>query len=123
MPSCSRTPESIVYWAWGIPVCLREHRIEQFQDLQFPNGDVDTEIKMKVDLSNKDIDKLIQQGAQPLPIPDSSQVKHWIEKESGLSEPQHGVFYYEPGRMAPQECKILVYDKDSRMLYYYLSIL
>ena len=59
MPSCSRTPESIVYWVWGIPVCLKDHHIEQFQDLQLPNGDVETEIKMRVDLSEKDIEKLI----------------------------------------------------------------
>ena len=123
MSSCSRTPESIVYWVWGLPVCLKEYHIEQFHDLQLPNGDVETEIKMRVDLSEKDIDKLIRKGAQPLPIPDSFQDKDWIEEKSEMSELEHGVFYYEPGRMAPHECKILVYDKDSQMLYYYLSIM
>lgn len=123
MPSCSRTPESIVYCVWGIPVCLKDHYVEQFRDHQLPNGDVETEIKMRVDLSEKDIEKLIQKGAQPLPIPDSIQDKDWIEEKSEMSELEHGVFYYEPGRMAPHECKILVYDKDSQMLYYYLSIM
>ena len=86
------------------------------------NGDGETEIKMAVELPQKDIDILISHGAKPLPIVEPENKKRWLERISGIDCATDGVYFLEQGKQE-QECKFLIYDNDSHVLYYYLSIM
>lgn len=121
LPSCSRTPERILFWAWDVNVSSRDHQVEFFKDQQYPNGDVSTVIRMKVALNDDDISKLISKGARYLPIEEKSK-KGWLERISGLDGANNGVYFFEQGEQE-LECKFLIYDRDSQVLYYYLSIM
>ena len=121
LPSCSRTPERILFWAWDVNVSSRDHQVEFFKDQQYPNGDVSTVIRMKVALNDDDISKLISKGARHLPIEEKSK-KGWLERISGIDCATDGVYFFEQGEQE-QECKFLIYDDDSHVLYYYLSIM
>ena len=121
LPSCSRTPERILLWAWDVNVSSRDHQVEFFKDQQYPNGDVSTVIRMKVALNDDDISKLISKGARHLPIEEKTK-KGWLERISGLDGANNGVYFFEQGEQE-LECKFLIYDRDSQVLYYYLSIM
>ena len=76
---------------------------------------------MKVALNDDDICKLISKGARHLPIEEKSK-KGWLERISGLDGANNGVYFFEQGEQE-LECKFLIYDRDSQVLYYYLSIM
>lgn len=120
--SCSRTPEHIITRAWGINVKCLEHSVTSFKDQWCGNGDGETEIKMTVELPQKDIDNLISHGAKPLPIAEPEKTKGWLERRSGIECATNGVYYFEQGEQE-LECTFLIYDSDSHILYYYLSIM
>lgn len=107
---------------WGLNVGQLDHTVESFEDGQygFLGTDVTTEIRMRVILPEKDIQKLIQKGVHDLPIAESPNTKAWLERLSGIVEADNGVYYYEQG---DSECKFLIYDRDSHTLFYYLSII
>jgi len=77
---------------------------------------------MAVELPQKDIDNLISHGAKPLPIVGPENKKRWLERISGLDGANNGVYFFEQGEQE-LECKFLIYDRDSQVLYYYLSIM
>ena len=66
--SCSRTPEQIISRNWGINVNKIEHRVDSFKDKWYPNGDGECEVKMHIVLSDKDLEQLVSQGAQPVMV-------------------------------------------------------
>ena len=66
--SCTRAPERILSKTWGVNVKGLEYSVTSFKDQWCGNGDGETEIKMAVELPQKDIDNLISHGAKPLPI-------------------------------------------------------
>ena len=120
--SCTRTPERILSKTWGVNVKGLEYSVTSFRDQWNGNGDGETEIKMAVELPQKDIDNLISHGAKPLPIVGPENKKRWLERISGIDCATDGVYFFEQGEQEP-ECKFLIYDDDSHVLYYYLSIM
>ena len=84
---------------WGLNVGQLDHTVESFEDGQygFLGTDVTTEIRMRVILPEKDIQKLIQKGVHDLPIAESPKTKAWLERLSGIVEADNGVYYYEQG--------------------------
>ena len=120
--SCTRTPERILSKVWGVNVKGLEYSVTSFRDQWIGNGDGETEIKMAVELPQKDIDNLISHGAKPLPIVGPENKKRWLERISGLDGANNGVYFFEQGEQE-LECKFLIYDRDSQVLYYYLSIM
>ena len=66
--SCTRTPERILSKTCGVNVKGLEYSVASFKDQWNGNGDGETEIKMAVELPQKDIDNLISHGAKPLPL-------------------------------------------------------
>ena len=120
--SCTRTPERILSKVWGVNVKGLEYSVTSFKDQWCGNGDGETEIKMAVELPQKDIDNLISHGAKPLPIVGPENEKRWLERISGIDCATDGVYFLEQGKQE-QECKFLIYDNDSHVLYYYLSIM
>ena len=99
-----------------------EYSVTSFKDQWCGNGDGETEIRMAVELPQKDIDILISHGAKPLPIVEPENKKRWLERISGIDCATDGVYFFEQGEQE-QECKFLIYDDDSHVLYYYLSIM
>lgn len=120
--SCTRTPERILSKVWGVNVKGLEYSVTSFRDHWIGNGDGETEIRMAVELPQKDIDILISHGAKPLPIVEPENKKRWLERISGINCATDGVYFFEQGEQE-QECKFLIYDDDSHVLYYYLSIM
>ena len=120
--SCTRTPERILSKTWGVNVKGLEYSVTSFKDQWYGNGDGETEIKLAVELPQKDIDNLISRGAKPLPIVGPENMKRWLERISGIDCATDGVYFLEQGKQE-QECKFLIYDNDSHELYYYLSIM
>ena len=112
--SCTRTPERILSKVWGVNVKGLEYSVTSFRDQWIGNGDGETEIRMAVELPQKDID--------PLPIVEPENKKRWLERISGIDCATDGVYFFEQGEQE-QECKFLIYDDDSHVLYYYLSIM
>ena len=124
----SRTAEQILRQDWG----LRVHKSEYILDLLIDEeGEKErfTEIRMKVALSEKQIDKLISKGARNLPFSETLYEYHngrleltklirMIASSSGLLEAKNGVYYFEEGN-TEDEGKILLYDRDSQTLFYY----
>ena len=122
--SCSRTPEQILSRNWGINVNKIEHRVDSFKDKWYPNGDGECEVKLHIVLSNKDLEQLVSQGAQPLPITEEPNLIDYLERLSGIKGASNGVYYYKPeGSQAPLEHTFLIYDKDSQTLFYHLSLM
>ena len=120
--SCTRTPERILSKVWGVNVKGLEYSVTSFRDQWSGIGDGETEIKMTVQLPQKDIDNLISHGAKPLPIVDAENKKRWLERISGVAFATDGIYFVEQGEQEP-ECKFLIYDDDSHVLYCYLSIM
>ena len=116
LTSCSRTPERILSRAWGIDVRKLDYEVELFKD-ERRGSETTTEIRMKVALSEKDIDKLIAKGTHELPFVYSSD-KAVIERLSGLEGISNGVY---SGQSDDKSIKseYLLYDRDSQTLYYY----
>ena len=122
--SCSRTPEQVISWKWGINVNKIEHRVDSFKDQWCPNGDGECEVKMHIVLSDKDLEQLVNQGAQPLPITEEPNLVDYLERLSGIKGATNGVYYFKPeGSQAPLEHTFLIYDKDSQTLFYHLSLM
>ena len=116
LTSCSRTPESILSRAWGIDVRKLDHEVELFKDVR-KGSETTTEIRLKVALSEKDINKLIAKGAHELPFVYSGD-KAFIERLSGLEDISNGVYYSQSdGKSIKSE--YFLYDRDSQTLYYY----
>jgi hypothetical protein len=120
--SCSRTPERIISQAWGLRISKYDPQVELFRDEQFPNGDVVTEVRMKVALTKKDIDKLIGKGAKRLPITENPSIVEWLEEISGINNANNGIYYYEEDEK-DIVCRVLIYDEETQILYYYLSVI
>ena len=122
-----RTPEYILWKVYGLNVENTEHWVYAFEEQWCPNGDGTLKIKMKVALTEEQIEHLISKGAKPLPIPDGTIIEQsWLEGKLGvdLDSKSDGVYFYEPGNPDLSfECKILLYDKETKMLYYYVNIM
>ncbi len=124
LSSCSRTPEQVISKIWGIDVKKVEHRVDSFKDQWCPNGDGECEVKMHIVLSDKDIEQLVSQGAQPLPITEKPNLIDYLERLSGIKGAINGVYYFKPeGSQAPLEHTFLIYDKDSQTLFYHISLM
>ena len=91
--SCTRTPERILSKTWGVNVKGLEYSVTSFKDQWNGNGDGETEIKMAVELPQKDIDNLISHGAKPLPIVGPENEKRWLERISGIDCAADGVYF------------------------------
>ena len=82
---------------------------------------------MKVALADEQIEHLISTGAKFLPIPDGTiGEQSWLEDKLGidLDSISDGVYFYKPIRPGSSfECTFLLYDKASKILYYYVSIM
>ena len=122
LPSCVRTPERILSKVWGVDVTRIEHYVEEFKDEWYPNGDGTSKIRMKVDLPQEEIIKLVSKGARPLPLTESNRDKEWLESISGIKNAHNGVYYFEDNNQGA-EIKFLIYDKESQTLFYYLDII
>ena len=122
LPSCVRTPERILSMVWGVDVTRIEHQVEEFKEVWYPNGDGFTKIRMKVDLPQEEIIKLVSKGARPLPLTESNRDKEWLERISGIKNAHNGVYYFEDNNQGA-EIKFLIYDKESQTLFYYLDII
>ena len=122
-----RTPEYILWKVHGLNVENTEHWVYAFEEQWCPNGDGTSKIKMKVALAEEQIEHLISTGAKLLPIPDGTiSEQSWLEGELGidLDSVSDGVYLYKPGNSDLSfECSLLLYDKASKMLYYYVSIM
>ena len=116
LTSCSRTPEHILSRAWGIDVRKLDHEVELFRD-ERRGSETTTEIRMKVALSEKDIDKLKAKGAHELPFVYSSE-KAFFERVSGLEDISNGVYYGQSDDKSIKS-EYLLYDRDSQTLYYF----
>ena len=130
LTSCSRSPERILSQIWGLNVRGLEHHTEFCTDEWCLNGDGRIEIKMKVDLTEDDIDALVSKGAKPLPLKEPTDTSIWIddtnmwlERISGIKGATNGVYFYESGHQEPHESEFLIYDRDSQTLYYRLIIM
>ncbi|MBQ0089841.1 MAG: hypothetical protein KBT27_10985, partial [Prevotellaceae bacterium] len=64
LASCTRTPERILSKVWGVNVKGLEYSVTSIKDQWCGKGDGETEIKMSVELPQKDIDNLISHGAK-----------------------------------------------------------
>ena len=130
LTSCSRSPERILSQIWGLNVRGLEHHTEFCTDEWCLNGDGRIEIKMKVDLTEDDIDALVSKGAKPLPLKEPTDTSiwvedtnSWLERISGIKGATNGVYFYESGHQEPHESEFLIYDRDSQTLYYRLIIM
>ena len=120
--SCSRTPERIISQTWGLRMSKYDPQVELFKDEQIPNGDVMTEIRMRVALTEKDINKLIGKGARRLPIAESPSDVEWLEGISGVKNANEGIYFFEKDEK-DLVCRVLIYDEENEILYYYLSVI
>lgn len=122
-----RTPEYILWKVHGLNVENTEHWVYAFEEQWCPDGDGFLKIKMKVALADEQIEHLISTGAKTLPIPDGTiGEQSWLEGELGidLDSISDGVYFYKPIRPKSSfECTFLLYDKASKMLYYYVNVM
>ena len=122
-----RTPEYILSKVYGLNVDNTEHWVYAFEEQWCPNGDGFSKIKMRVALSEEQIEHLLSTGAKPLPVPDGTvNQQSWLEEKLGidLNSISDGVYFYKPGNPDLEfECRFLLYDKELKMLYYYISIM
>ena len=117
-----RTPEYIMSKVWGIDIWNYEYNVCSFKDEWCPNGDGTTEIKLEIELTEDDIELLVSKGAKPLPLLDDVDNKSSLEDSSGIYDASDGIYIYEQYTQEP-ECKFLMYDRESKVLYYYLFIM
>ena len=119
--SCSRTPEAIISKVYSIDIRYQTHETLVFEDQWYPNGDGHTTIKVECALTDNQLQSLAEKGGHSLPIVVSDHKKSYIERLSGMKDASNGIYIYEEGD-TELEFTLLMYDRNTNILFYYLAI-
>ena len=119
-----RTPEKILKVQFNIDINVFDFTVDTFEESWNKNGDGVCFIKFKINqVYQKDIDYLVNMGAKPLPISDTTIcVTHKIQEEY-LSGNHIGYYLYDQEISDPRDFKLFIFDIENKEAVLYYQIL